>query len=707
MNSRLATPSGLRSSFTILAAALSLFTAQLALAENMLKDMKLTSQPDGKTIVTLQFSEPVGEVNAFSTDNPPRIAIDLPETGLDLAQKKLVSSNGAARSVNAVNAGGRTRVVVDLAKNAQYKTQTIGNSLVLTIDPRAAAQSGVAVSAINFQRTDKGAGRLVVQFDGAGTAPQLKESGSELVLDLGKTVLPAEFRKTMDVAGLSTPVLNIAALESSGNSRLVLNTKNRADVMAYQTGNEFVLEVNPKLLAKSSTAKGTVANTGAVRSGRNTEVYSGRPVTFNFQDVPVRTVLQLIAEESNLNIVAADTVTGNVTLRLVNVPWDQALEIVLRAKGLDKRKDGNVIWVGPQKELADYEQFKEDARIGLEVREETVTEFIAINYGNAEQIAKLLTENAKSGGSGGGGGGGVSGSAGGVSVSSVTGFLSPRGSVSYDNRTNTLLLIDIPRKIVEVKKLIAVLDRPVEQVLIEARVVIALDSFARELGVKFGISDRNGIDPTNPGTTNSIGFGTDLGILNPAGILNFGLLTSNMSLDLELQAMEKNGKGETISNPRVITANQKEAIIKQGEEIGYITIQPATSVGAVEQSTVQFKDVLLELRVTPTITQDGRVFMNVFVKKDEVKAFVRTESGDIPQITKREVSTAVLVDNGQTVVIGGVYEFKNRDDVDKVPFLGNIPFLGYLFKKESKELDKSELLIFLTPRVLKPVQRDY
>jgi type IV pilus assembly protein PilQ len=405
--------------------------------------------------------------------------------------------------------------------------------------------------------------------------------------------------------------------------------------------------------------------------------------------------------------VAADTVSGNVTLRLVNVPWDQALEIVLRAKGLDKRKDGNVIWVGPQKELADYEQFKEDARIGLEVREETVTEFIAINYGNAEQIAKLLTENAKSGGSGGGGGGGVSGSAGGVSVSSVTGFLSPRGSVSYDNRTNTLLLIDIPRKIIEVKKLIAVLDRPVEQVLIEARVVIALDSFMRELGVKFGISDRNGIDPSNPGTTNSIGWGTDLGILNPAGVLNFGLLTSNMSLDLELQAMERDGKGETISNPRVITANQKEAVIRQGEEIGYVTIQPATSIGAVPQSTVQFKDVLLELKVTPTITQDGRVFMNVFVKKDEVKAFLRTPTGDVPQITKREVSTAVLVDNGQTVVIGGVYEFKNRDDVDKVPFLGNIPFLGYLFKKESKALDKSELLIFLTPRVLKPVKRDY
>ena len=705
MNSRFATPSGLRTKLAVLTAAL-LLLSQQALAANTLTDMKATGQPDGKTAITLQFAEPVGEVNAFSTDNPPRIAVDLPETGLDLVQKRLLISKGIAQSVTAVESGGRTRIVVDLSRKVPYKTQSVGKSLVLTLDPNAAVQGGATVSAIDFKRTDNGAGRLVVRFDGSGATPELKESGSEVVLDLGKAVLPEHLQKTLDVAGLSTPVLNIDARETAGRSRLVLNTKNRATVTAYQTGDEYVLEVNPKLMAKTAADKGAMARTGAVSSGRNAAGYTGRPVTFNFQDVPVRTVLQLIAEESNLNIVASDTVSGNVTLRLVNVPWDQALEIVLRAKALDKRKDGNVIWVGPQKELADYEQFKEDARIGLEVREETVTEYIAINYGNAEQIAKLLTENAKTGNAG-GGGGGVSGSAGGASVTSSSGFLSPRGSVSYDSRTNTLLLIDIPRKITEVKKLIAVLDRPVEQVLIEARVVIALDTFARELGVKFGISDRNGIDPTDPGTTNSIGFGTDLPIINPAGILNFGLLTSNMQLDLELQAMEQQGKGETISNPRVITANQKEAIIKQGEEIGYITIQAAPSVGTVPTSTVQFKDVLLELRVTPTITQDGRVFMNVFVKKDEVKAFVKTESGDIPQLTKREVSTAVLVDNGQTVVIGGVYEFKNRDDVDKVPWLGDIPFLGYLFKKQSKALDKSELLIFLTPRVLKPVKRDY
>jgi type IV pilus assembly protein PilQ len=396
--------------------------------------------------------------------------------------------------------------------------------------------------------------------------------------------------------------------------------------------------------------------------------------------------------------VAADTVTGNVTLRLVNVPWDQALEIVLRAKGLDQRRDGSVVWVGPQKELADYEQAKDEARIGKEIRQETVTEYIAINYGNAEAIAKLLTENSKSGGgSAGGGGGGVSGSVGGVSISTSTGFLSPRGSVSYDSRTNTLLLIDVPRKIAEIKKLILILDRPVEQVMIDARVVVAGDSFARELGAKFAIGNAS----SNPDNADkSTGFETFQNVLlNPAGILNF----TNSSLDIELQALEETGKGEVVSNPRVITSNQKEAVIKQGEEVGYVTVQVQEGV-TVPQATVEFKEVLLELKVTPTITQDGRVFMAIFVKKDEVKSFISTPSGQVPQIAKREVSTQVLVENGNTVVIGGVYEFRNRDDVSKVPFLGDIPFFGTFFKNSNKTNQKAELLIFVTPRILKPVR---
>lgn len=675
----------------LLSAALCLLFAQTAWADNVLKDVKAATQADGKTAITLQFAEPVGDIQAFSTDNPPRIAIDLPETSNAFAQRRLQLTSGAAKSVNTVESGGRTRVVVDLAKNAQYRTQAIGNTLVLTLDPKSAAGNAVAVSAIDFKRGDNGSGRMIVRFDGANAAPVMKEQGTELVVEIANAKLPAELRRQMDVAGYATPVMNIDARDMGGKTRLVLNTKGKADMMAYQTGNEYVVEVTPK--ASAVAAKTDLARTGAVSSGKKTSGYAGRPVTFNFQDVPVRTVLQLIADESNLNIVAADSVGGNVTLRLVNVPWDQALEIVLRAKGLDKRKDGNVIWIGPQQELASYEQAKEDARIAIETREETISEYIQINYGNAEAIAKLLTENSKSG-SGGASAGGAQ----------QRGFLSPRGSVSFDPRTNTLLLIDIPKKVAEVKQLLLTLDRAVDQVMIEARIVVAQDSFARELGAKFGVNDRYGVDSTNPGVTRDSGFNVNLPLSNPAGILNFSILGANTSLDVELQALETKGRGEVISNPRVITSNQKAAVIRQGDEVGYVTTQ-ASGTTTVPQATVEFKEVLLELKVTPTITQDGRVFLDLGVKKDEIKDFLSTPTGDVPQIQKREVSTAVLVDDGQTVVIGGVYEFKNRDDVSKVPFLGDIPFLGALFKKSSKDMEKAELLIFVTPRILKPAPR--
>lgn len=688
---------GSHARLTYLGTALCLMLAQQTFASNTLKDVKST-QADGKTSITLQFAEPIGDVKAFSTDSPPRIAIDLPDTVNGFAQKKLLVNSRLAKSVSTVEAGGRTRVLVDLSENASYRTQAFGKSLVLTIDKNTAIQNTVAITAVDFKSADNGAGRLVVKFDKSGAAANLKESGTEIVLDINNAQLPAELQRKSDVAGYSTPVLNIDARNEKGRTRLVLNTKGNADLMAYQTGNEYVVEISPKsaLLGKTVNVKSNVAKTGAVSSGKRTSGYSGRPVTFNFQDVPVRTVLTLIAEESNLNIVAADTVGGNVTLRLVNVPWDQALEIVLRAKGLDKRRDGNVVWVGPQAELASYEQAKEDARIALETREETITEYIAINYGNAEAIAKLLTENSKSSNGGGAGGGGGS-------SQQQRGFLSPRGSVSFDPRTNTLLLIDIPKKVAEVKQLMLTLDRPVDQVMIEARVVVAGDSFARELGAKFGIRDSQDADPLNRPSSSS-GFLADNLLSNAAGILNFNLLGNHTNLDIELQAMQNNGRGEVVSNPRVITSNQKEAVIKQGEEIGYVTSQPV-AVGAVPQSTVEFKEVLLELKVTPTITQDGRVFLNIFVKKDEVKSFIASDTGDIPQIAKREVSTAVLIENGQTVVIGGVYEFKNREDVTKVPFLGDIPFFGTFFKSSNKTKEKAELLIFVTPRILKPVRR--
>ena len=417
-------------------------------------------------------------------------------------------------------------------------------------------------------------------------------------------------------------------------------------------------------------------NVGATASNAPVRAYSGRPVTFNFQDVPVRTVLQLIAEESNLNVVASDTVSGNVTLRLINVPWDQALDIVLRAKGLDKRRDGNVVWVAPQDEIAKYEQAKEDARIAIENRAEMITEYIPINYGNAEDIAKLLTEESKSSSGGGGGG-----------ANAQRGFLSPRGSMSFDRRTNTLLIIDIPSKVSEVRRLVSLLDKPVDQVLIEARIVIATESFARELGAKFGIAGRND-NVIFGGNTNGNtrqqrarrrpsppvkNLNVDLPVVGAAGSLALSIINAGYILDVELSALQTEGRGEVISNPRIVTSNQKEAVIRQGQEVGYVTISQQQGAGAAAIPNVQFKDVLLELKVTPTITNDGRVFLNMALKKDEIEGFIDTDIGDVPQINKREINTAVLVDNGQTVVVGGVYEFRDRADVTKVPWLGDLP----------------------------------
>lgn len=679
-----------------LSITLCLMLAQQTFAANVLENVKTNNQADGKTTITLQFAEPIGDIKSFTTESPPRIAIDLPDTTNALTQKNINLNSSLAKSISAAEAGGRTRVVIDLAKNSNYRTQAIGNTLVLTLDDKASMNNAVSVNAIDFKKSEDGTGRLIVRFDSAGAKTALKDNGTEIVIDIDNAQLPADLRRKMDVAGYSTPVLNVDARDNNGKTRLVINTKGATAMMAYQTGNEYVVEISPKNSIAKSDSKSNIAKTGAVSNGKNTKSFSGKPVTFNFQDVPVRTVLQLIAEESNLNIVAADTVSGNVTLRLVNVPWDQALDIVLLSKGLDKRRDGNVIWVGPQAEMATYELAREDARIALEVREETVTEYVAINYGNAESIAKLLTENSKSSQNSGGGGGG-----GGANTQVQSGFLSPRGSVSFDNRTNTLLVIDIPKKIAEIKQMLMIIDRPVEQVMIEARVVIAADSFLRELGAKFGINNANEV--TTPVGSNA-GLNASNLLTQAAGILNFNFLGNNTNLDIELQAMETNGQGEVVSNPRVITANQVEANIKQGEEVAYVTQQPAVA-GSVPQSTVEFKEVLLELKVTPTITQDGRVFMKIFVKKDEINGFIRTETGEIPQIARREVNTAVLVDNGQTVVIGGVYEFRDRKDVTKVPWLGDIPFLGIFFKSTKKETRKAELLIFVTPRILKASKR--
>ncbi|MCS4278525.1 type IV pilus secretin PilQ [Stenotrophomonas rhizophila] len=597
----------------------------------------------------------------------------------------------------------------------------------------ASAPASLSVSKIDFKRGDDGAGRLILQFDGQGASPDLRSQGNSVVIDVGNARLPESLQKPINVTDFATPVQRIDAKPYGGGTQLVLNTNTAFESLAYQSGNEYVVEISPRQAAPATGAiNATTVTQAAAALGQRG--YSGKPVTFNFQDVPVRTVLQLVAEESNLNVVASDSVQGNVTLRLINVPWDQALDIVLRAKGLDKRRDGGVIWVAPQPELAKFEQDKEDARIAIENREDLVTDYVQINYHNAGAIFKALTEAKGIGGSSGGSGG---------SSQEDSGFLSSRGRIVADERTNTLMISDIPKKIARMRELINVIDRPVDQVLIESRIVIATDTFARELGAKFGISgsrqdvffgantDQNHSNITDRGTKDAeyqkainewvaggrtgaipvrgptkfaegLNWNLPVAAINNPGSLALSILNAGYLLDVELSAMQAESRGEVISNPRVVTTNQREAVIKQGKEIGYVTISGGGAAGAAAQPNVQFKEVVLELKVTPTITNDNRVFLNMAVKKDEVESYILLEGyGQVPTINRREVNTAVLVDDGQTVVIGGVYEFTDRTSINKVPFLGDVPFLGNLFKKRSRNKDKAELLVFVTPKVLR------
>ncbi len=616
-----------------------------------------------------------------------------------------------------------------------------------TVAPVPQTPAVTSVTSIDFKRGDGGSGKLILHFDGDGAMPDMRTTDNGVVVDIGNVTIPAHLQRTLNVTDFATPAQQVQATGNGGKAQVAMSAKGAFEPLAYQTGRDYIVELVPRAAAPARAVGGASAAASTAQkaaTSTSSRAYGGRPVTFNFQDVPVRTVLQLIAEESNLNIVASDTVQGNVTLRLINVPWDQALDIVLQAKQLDKRRSGNVVWVAPQTEIAKFEQDKEDARIAIENRVETITEYITVSYGNAEDIAKLLTDESKGNQSG----SSAQGGAGGQQQS--RGFLSGRGSLSFDRRTNTLLVIDIPARVDEIRRLVSQLDKPVDQVLIEAKIVIATEDFARELGAKFGINGvknnvtygntienttgtRNSIieaesdynealrqwaidnadravegrpllpQPLRPLPTLSKGPNVNLGAAvgslitsNPAS-LAFTILNAGYALDIELSAMQEEGRGEVISNPRVVTSNQREAVIKQGREIGYVT---TSNTGGLITQTVNFKDVVLELKVTPTITNDGRVFLNMAVKKDELEEFIETANGSVPLIAKREVNTAVLVEDGNTVVIGGVYEFSDRSQASKVPFLADLPILGNLFKKKGRGKSKAELLIFVTPKVM-------
>lgn len=697
------------------------------IAGNTITDMQFSTEQSGRVDLTVTFAEPVDGINAFETSEPASIILDADDTRLAISDRKLTVGTGATNKIVASESSNKSRIMIDLYRPAAYEQKIIDNQLIVSIAPGAGATanagssamfantadpseqviSGTSIDSVDFKRTPDGSGQVIIRFSGDGAVAEMNTTNGHVLVDIPSVSVPANKRQNLDVVDFATPVRNIAVTQGNNGAALDISTNGMVESLAYQTGNEYIIEISQVSEEEADTANKSVTLGDAAK-----KTYSGTPVTFNFQDIPVRTVLQLIADESGLNIVAADAVEGTVTLRLNSVPWDQALDIVMQSKGLDKRQEGNVIWIAPQAEISAYEKAKAEATLALQKSQPLITEYIPVNYSAAEDIVGLLTTDAESSQTG----------SGQQDDSKSVGFLSQRGSVSFDMRTNTIILNDIPSKIEEIKDLIKLLDRPVDQVMIEARIVIANEDFSKDLGARFGVSGGER-DFITHGTSESVAnyINTQPDATNPnrrptwlqsgrninlpatpangtAGSLAMAILSGNYMIDLELSALQVEGKGEIVANPRVITSNQTPAVIKQGDEIGYVVIQ---DTGGVRTATVQFKEVVLELNVTPTITQDNRVFLKMNIKKDDLDGYVEALSYRVPQISKREITTQVLVENGQTVVLGGVYEFTSRSDLKKVPFLGDLPALGNLFKSRSKQENKAELLMFVTPQILR------
>ena len=718
----------------------------LALAENTILGIT-SSQQAGADVVRIQMSEPLAAVpNGFSVQTPPRVAIDLPNVSNSVGKSVIDINQGNLRSVAIAQAGERTRLVLNLRQPANYRTELQGKVLVVVLDnasaPTVAASTGDAVHFataqnsdrlplrdIDFRRGADGAGRVVVALASTQVGVDIRQQGQSLVVEFLRSSLPDTLRRRLDVADFGTPIQTVSTFQSGERVRMVIEPKGNWEHSAYQSDNQFVLEVRPVKADPNKLVQGAG--------------FSGEKLSLNFQNIEVRALLQVIADFTNFNVVTSDTVTGSVTLRLKDVPWDQALDIILQSKGLGVRKNGNVLWIAPKDELAVKEQLELESKKKIAELEPVRTQSFQLNYARADEVAKGLTGQSGGGGSNSGGGGSSSGAgsgtgsgAGGSSggSSQAQRILSPRGSVIFETRTNQLFVTDIPSKLEEIQVLISKIDIPVRQVLIEARIVEADDKFGRTLGIKLGATDMRGLRGGVPGYSVSNGNYLTVGG-NAAGVANQTLQTgltgsaataaaynnsnfvnlpantinsvfggqslpsialslfsplANRFLNLELSALEADGKGKIISSPRVITADQNKAIIEQGTELPY---QVATSSGA---TSIQFRKANLKLEVKPQITPEGSVIMVLDINKDSV-------GQSTPQgfaIDTKHVQTEVLVENGGTVVIGGIFTQTESTDVTKVPLLGDVPYLGALFRNTAKVATKTELLIFITPKIV-------
>jgi type IV pilus assembly protein PilQ len=681
--------------------------SQLALAQNPARLTAVEVMPmQGNTLqVRLRTDGTAPQPLTFTIDKPARLSVDLPDVGLALDNRRIDVGAGGVDTIVAAEATGRTRVVFNLDSLVAYTAVAEGDSVIVTLGgaPQASTGStpplavampatGRAITGVDFRRSPEGAGRVVVQLSDPTTPASLKQEGNRVIVDFTGVSLGEDLMKRYDVVDFATPVSMVDATRLGNGARIVVTATGDFEQLAYQTDNQYVVEVRQRPRATAVVAE-------------KDKVYTGERLTLNFQDIDVRPLLQLLADTSGQNIVVSDSVKGRVTLRLQNVPWDQALDIVLKTKGLDMRRKDNVILVAPQQELAAQEKAELEAQKDIQELAPLRTEFLTVNYAKASEIARLVKST---------GGGSL---------------LSERGNVTVDERTNTLLVQDTPDNLTAIRSMVATLDIPVRQVLIESRIVIVSDDFSRDLGVRAGftrvsddIKDLMAVSGSAQATDTIMGsaldnlansgqpfpvevpfgptfdrYNVNMPVANPAGRIALSILDfDDFLIDLELSAAQSEGRGEIKSTPRVITANQREAIIEQGVEIPY---QESASSGA---TTTQFKKAVLSLKVTPQITPDDRVILDLTVTKDSVGQLVPSATGGfVPSIDTRNIQTQVLVKDGQTVVLGGIMETERRESVKKVPGLGDVPVLGYLFKSKGKINNRDELLIFVTPKILR------
>jgi type IV pilus assembly protein PilQ len=678
---------------------------QLALAQGAVRLTAIEVQPmQGSTLqIRLRTDGVAPQPLTFTIDQPARLSVDLPDVALGLENRRIDVGAGGVDTIVAAEATGRTRVVFNLDALMPYTAVADGDSVVVTLGSGAAATYAAApasssasggvrsITGVDFRRSPEGAGRVVVNLSDPATPASLKQEGNRIIVDFTGVALGDQLMKRYDVVDFATPVTMFDAVRVGDNARLVVTASGDFEQLAYQTDNQYVVEVRQRPRATAAVAE-------------KDRQYTGERLTLNFQDIDVRPLLQLLADTSGQNIVVSDSVKGRVTLRLQNVPWDQALDIVLRTKGLDMRRRDNVILVAPQAELAAHEKAELEAQKEIQELAPLRTEFLTVNYAKAGEIARLVK------------------SAGGGSL------LSSRGNVTVDERTNTLLVQDTAENLTAVRSMVATLDIPVRQVLIESRIVIVADDFSRELGVRAGftrvsddVRDLFAISGSAQSTDTIMGsaldnlastgqpfpvevpfgnfdrYNVNMPVASPAGRIALSILDfDDYLIDLELSAAQNEGRGEIKSTPRVITANQREAVIEQGVEIPY---QESASSGA---TTTQFKKAVLSLKVTPQITPDDRVILDLIVTKDSVGQLVPSATGGfVPSIDTRNIQTQVLVRDGQTVVLGGIMETERRETEKKVPGLGDVPVIGNLFKSKTRINNRDELLIFVTPKILR------